>query len=151
MNSCSKCGNVGDLANKFFKLCLKCNLERLKSNKNKDSKTNIKLFKKSFKKPKNSKIKEDEEFYEKCFNMSDHKCEECGCELPDIFKDEDNKIVARWRYSHIIPKSVAIKLRHDTNNINHLCLKHHQMWENGDKKSMKIYAKNSKKFPNYFL
>jgi len=91
----------------------------------------------------------DELFYERCFNMSDHKCEECGCDLPTEFRDMDGNIVARWRYSHIIAKSISRSLRHDVKNINHLCLKHHTQWDFGDRKAMSIYDNNRKKFPNY--
>lgn len=92
----------------------------------------------------------DELFYEKCFNKSDHKCEECGKQLNTDFRDEEGRIVNRWRYSHVIPKSIAPELRHDILNINNLCLFHHMMWENGDKESMKIYEGNVDNFPNFF-
>lgn len=92
----------------------------------------------------------DEEFYKECFDNSSHKCEECNCDLPTNFRNEDGFIEARWRYSHIIPKSIAPELRHDINNINHLCLSDHQEWENGDRESMRIYDENSKKFGKYF-
>ena len=104
-------------------------------------------------KPKNrikTTLELDEEFYEKCFNNSDHKCEECDCDLPTVFRNEESKIVARWRYSHIIPKSIAPELRHKIKNINHLCLEDHSEWEFGDKRKMKIYNENCKKFPRYF-
>ena len=99
---------------------------------------------------KTFKIKQDEDFYEECFNLSDHKCEECGKELPTQFRDDQGKVIARFRYSHIIPKSIEPKLRHDINNINHLCLKDHTRWDFGDKENMKIYFTNAKRFPQYF-
>lgn len=92
----------------------------------------------------------DELFYEQCFNQSNHRCEECDKQLPEKFRDEDGKIIARYRYSHIIPKSIAPELRHEIKNINHLCLNDHGKWENGDKASMKIYEKNKRIFPRYF-
>ena len=157
MSNCSNCGKNKPLVNKFFKLCLFCNTERLNANKKPKEYDRVKTLKKPLKKPKNKfsektkeKIKADEEFYEKCFNMSDHKCEECGCDLPTEFRDDNGKVLARWRYSHIIPKSIASNLRHNIDNINHLCLNDHAKWENGDKESMKIYDKNIKKFPKYF-
>lgn len=96
------------------------------------------------------RIQQDEIFYEKCFNTSNHKCEECGKNLPQDFRDDDNKVIARWRYSHIIAKSIAPELRYTIKNINHLCLEHHTQWDFGDKKIMKIYKSNSKRFPQFF-
>lgn len=175
--SCKNCSRDREIVNKHFGLCLECNNERLHGSKygkqykfkrkpidfSKTSKKPIiRLNKKKKEAAKKSEfvkihkrepidnIKLDEEFYEKCFNLSDHKCEECGTQLPDIFRDENGKVAARWRYSHIIPKSIASKLRHVVKNINHLCLRCHSKWENGDRESMKIYEENSKRFPNYF-
>jgi hypothetical protein len=37
-------------------------------------------------KDKENSYELDNIFYEKCFNLSDHKCEECGCQLPEEFK-----------------------------------------------------------------
>lgn len=91
----------------------------------------------------------DEAFYEKCFNQSNHKCEECGCDLPVEFRDVDEKVITRWRYSHIVPKSIAPELRHVILNINHLCLEDHMEWENGNKREMKIFKGNAKRFPNF--
>jgi len=92
-----------------------------------------------------SAIDKDEEFYKECFDQSDHRCEECGKRLNDEFRDDDGRVIARWRYSHIIPKSIAPRLRHIVLNINHLCLEHHEMWENGDKESMNIFEKNQER------
>lgn len=97
----------------------------------------------------NSNLLKDEELYLKVFNLSDHKCEECECDLPTEFRDDEGRVVARWRYSHIIPKSIAPELRHDVENINNLCINDHQLWENGDKTKMKIFTNNLAKFPNY--
>lgn len=168
---CSKCGGDKILINKHFKLCLSCNNERLHGSKFGKSYKSIKNDIKPVKSTKNraksidriqinnqclqkeqkkdSNLIKDERLYEKSFNLSDHKCEECLKPLPDRFRDDDGKIIARWRYSHIIPKSVAPQLRHKVENINNLCLEHHEEWENGDKKSMKIWADNCKKFPQY--
>lgn len=97
----------------------------------------------------NKALERDELFYLECFNNSNHKCEECNTSLPDEFRDTDDKIIARYRYSHVIPKSIAPELRHIIENINHLCLECHNKWEHGDKSSMNIFAKNLKNFPNY--
>lgn len=91
-----------------------------------------------------AQIKLDEETYEKVFNSSNHLCEECECQLNIEFRNEDGNVEFRARYSHILPKSVYPKLRNKPQNINNLCLKHHEMWENGDREKMKIYKKNHK-------
>ena len=44
--------------------------------------------------------------------------------------------------SHILTKGAHPSLRHDKRNINLVCMEHHQIWEFGDRKSMKIYEKN---------
>lgn len=165
---CKGCHKVTYIKNKHFKLCCGCNTERLNEGKQKSG-TNIPSQKKSFlKKPKTDnsyfinpikkrkgtqeKILEDELFYEECFNnCKKHECEECGAELPNYFRDGEGKVAARWRFSHIFPKSTHPHLRHKVENINHLCLKHHTQWDFGDKENMKIYDKNKKSFPSQFL
>lgn len=171
---CSKCNaSVEKYANAHHKLCMTCNNQRLQSNKQ------LKQYKYPSKDKKSSKAKEkrivrkvkegervrvksggrrmgkqyevDNAFYEQCFNScSEHKCEECGEELNTEFLNADGKVAYRARYSHIVQKSKAPELRHDINNINHLCFNCHFKWEFGDKKSMKIYNKNTKKFPQFF-
>lgn len=152
---CKKCGQKKRIVNKFFGLCYYCNKNRLKQTKPPTTKKNFNYgFVKNFvstKKTTKQKIKEDEEFYEKCFNASNHKCEECGKQLNTEFRDINGKVINKSRYSHIIPKSISEELRHSINNINHLCLLHHIQWENGDYKNMNIYKTNKKRFPNYFL
>lgn len=176
---CKKCEKDKYIVNKHFGLCQECNNERLHGSKygkqykfTTKNRTSVKRTpnnrsqptNKKKSKPKKSlfatgpginekkvdKIKLDEDFYELCFNNSDHKCEECGEQLPDVFRDENGKVVARWRYSHVVPKSIASSLRHELININHLCLKHHAEWETGNNEHMKIYKKNAKNLPNYF-
>ena len=147
---CSKCGKGKEIINKHFKLCLVCNNMRLEDRKV----SGIKVEKISHSKKKPNKvqisIEKDEEFYLECFNSSNHVCEECGAQLPTEFRDEKGKVLARYRYSHIFPKSVYPELRHEISNINHLCLIHHIQWDHGDKTVMKIYELNRKKFPNKF-
>lgn len=170
VKTCKKCGWERNIVNSFFCLCQGCNTARLKDDNKKQDKEplfmktlskkglfdSIKVNPKSkitFTTPKVNKTKQkidaDEKFYEQCFNNSDHECEECGTALNDVFRGDNGKIIARWRYSHIVPKSVAQELRHDINNINHLCLRHHEQWENRDKFNMKIFAKNLLLFPKY--
>ena len=167
---CKKCGNKY-VANKWFKLCSGCNNERLHGNqygKTIDYKEN-KI--ESIKEPLNKRVIDkgekivasggnkksksfqnvslDEIFYLKCFQSSDHKCEECSEKLPEEFRTVDGDLIYRARYSHVIPKSIAPELRHNVDNINHLCLTCHQKWDFGGKKEMKIYTKNQLMFPNY--
>ncbi len=154
--SCKKCGLEKELVNKHFKLCRECNNERLYGNKFGKRYDMSTSKKKPLKRTKNKsrtkeKILKDEEFYEKCFNNSNHRCEECNKSLPKKFRNEDGRVLARFRYSHIVPKSVAPKLRHNILNINHLCLECHQEWENGAKHLMKIFAKNYELFPQFLM
>lgn len=148
--SCSKCGKDVHLINKHFKLCTICNQTRLNSNKSEQ-----KIIERIRHSPKETnkvqkKVDEDEKFYLECFNSSNHICEECGTPLPTEFSDINGKVIARFRYSHILPKSIYPELRHSIGNINHLCLIHHIQWDHGDKSIMKIYDFNRKKFPNNF-
>lgn len=148
---CINCNKGRRVVNSHFKLCSICNNERL-SQKKKNS-LPIERIIHSKKKPNKTQIKidEDEKFYLECFNNSNHECEECGTPLPTEFRDINGKVIARWRYSHILPKSVYPELRHSIENINHLCLLHHTQWDHGNKVVMKIYKLNSKKFPNNLI
>lgn len=174
---CVNCELNKEIVNKHFKLCLECNNLRLYGNKygkrykikqkpinfikttkklknfnsNKKNKANKKsLFApKTNEEEKLNRIELDEIFYEECFNDSNHKCEECNKDLPTEFRDGEGNVIARFRYSHIIQKSIAPQLRRVRKNINHLCLSCHSRWEFGDKKNMKIYESNKLLFPNY--
>jgi hypothetical protein len=144
---CKKCGQDRFIVNKHFSLCGICNSERLSNNKpthkvEKIKRGGVKINKMQV------NINADENFYLECFNLSNHECEECGAPLPNEFRDSNGKVNARWRYSHILSKSIYPELRHNVKNINHLCLKHHTQWDHGDKKNMKIYELNKLKFPN---
>lgn len=169
--SCKECKGSNPITNKHYGLCQECNNMRLHGSKYGKS-YNLTSKKSTSIKPKinrlNHNVKDgikvtkkrgtnngknlslDEAFYEECFNQSNHKCEECGKQLPTEFRNEEGKVIARWRYSHIVAKSIAPELRHDTNNINHLCLEHHTQWDFGDKHEMKVYTKNALKLPKYF-
>jgi hypothetical protein len=171
---CKKCKKGCSYANSHYKLCSTCNNNRLQDNRDTKPTNTIKYIQKDNKplrsKEKAIKVKartsefapkllnikksittleKDNIFYEECFKLSNHKCEECETILPSYFKDSDGKIIARWRYSHIIPKSIAPEHRHNTDNINHLCIECHQRWENGDKVNMKIFAKNFVLFSSF--
>ena len=169
---CKQCGSKY-VTNKWFKLCSGCNNKRIHGNEygkpidykekeikpiraSKSKSTNKRIIdkgkakvSKDNKSKTTKKIELDEIFYEKCFKLSNHKCEECSEKLPDEFRNDEGKVIYRARYSHIVPKSIASELRHVVNNINHLCIKCHQKWDFGDKKEMKIYSKNQLMFPNY--
>lgn len=89
-------------------------------------------------------LNKDREFYRAIFNSLPHKCQECGIGLPDEFETSDGIIIGIWQYSHILPKSTHPEFRHDIRNMNRLCMYHHAKWENGDKKSMRIWYENKK-------
>ena len=166
--NCKGCKGSKSIVNKHFGLCQECNNIRLHGSKygktyivskkdikplrrrKKDSKKSLFSNVKPTAKRNVDRLAKDEAFYQECFNMSDHKCEECGKQLPTEFRDDEGNVNARWRYSHIVAKSIAPELRHDTNNINHLCLEHHTQWDFGNKHDMKIYTKNAEKLPKYF-
>jgi 5-methylcytosine-specific restriction endonuclease McrA len=168
---CKTCKLIKRIVNSHFQLCIKCNESRLNEGKEPKAykslssnkkplirkvsaptdKSKKSLFVPQMNKTKTTKekIQEDEVFYKKCFDKSNHKCEECSRPLPDFFRDENGKVAARWRYSHVIPKSIAPELRHNLNNINNLCLECHSMWENGNKSEMSIFLTNYGNFPDY--
>jgi len=91
-------------------------------------------------------IKKDEEFYELIFNTYANRCAECDFPLNDVFRD-DGRVVARWQYSHNLPKSTHPHLRHHPLNMERLCLKHHEQYEAGGekRKKMKIWKIVEKK------
>jgi hypothetical protein len=172
---CKECKQDKEIENKHWRLCLECNRKRLDELKlataykypkedRKSLRVDVKRIKRTVKGDKGHKIMHrgdkgskslgnrmlDEAFYKKCFELSNHKCEECGEQLPTEFLDQDGRVASRFRYSHIVAKSIAPELRHSTININHLCLECHTKWDFGNKKAMKIYEANSKKLPAYF-
>jgi len=175
--NCKKCDrDIEKYDNAFHKICKECNRDRLEALKQpkiykyitKDSKANTDSVGRIHRPVKGNKSNRiiysggnrskslgnkilDEMFYEKCFNScSDHSCEECGESLPSEFRSDSGSILYVARYSHIIAKSIAPELRHDINNINHLCMKCHMLWEFEDRENMKIYNINKKRLPNYF-
>jgi hypothetical protein len=131
--ACKSCGKSGWIVNKHFGLCQACNTTRLSSN------TNTK--RKPVKSRKNPNENEDRATYRKLFDKSAHVCEECGATLPNEF-EIDGRLVAIYRYSHILPKSIYPEFRHDLRNFNELCMTCHCKWEFGDRGIMNIYDKN---------
>lgn len=121
---------------------LKTPKKRLKTNVNSQLK-NERLEK------RREQIRKDEETYEQVFNSKPPFCEECllnGIEtkLNTEFRDEENQVIARWQYSHIVTKQSEPRLRNNPKNFNRLCLQHHQDWEFSNREKMRIYEPNQK-------
>ena len=134
---CSECGNEGPIAYVKEQLCSYCNRRRHARNYAKKDKK-VYILKRSPIKPSKRRaksIKNDNAFYEEVWNSKPHCCEECHKSLPVFNKSY---------ISHIISKGSNVAFRHDKRNINILCFSCHQQWEFGDKRSMRIYSKNSK-------
>lgn len=91
-------------------------------------------------------FEQDKEVYKKVWDSHpDHKCEECGEFLGDIFEDETGKVINTFRYSHILAKGSHPKLRHIPLNFKLYCLKCHSKWEfegEEERKKMKTYNPN---------
>lgn len=149
---CKECGSP-HIVNKWYRLCEKCNNIRLHGSEyGKQHKVSPKQRKplKSTKMPIKmglskkalSVIKKDEEVYEKVFNSSNHRCEECHTQLNTEFRDDEGRVIMRARYSHILPKGAYPQLRHNEDNFNNLCPTCHHRYEFGDKENMKIFKKN---------
>lgn len=64
-----------------------------------------------------------------------HVCEECGKPLRQY---------SSCYISHILSRGANADMGYDLRNFNLLCFEHHQQWENGDRKKMRIYNKNLK-------
>lgn len=168
---CKECSEPKYIVNKFWQLCQGCNNERIHGSKY-GKQVDIKAIKPSVLKtaPKKRKTKSkkslfapviklrekinlyelDSEFYRKCFETFNGLCENCGKKQPEECEDSEGRVINRWRYSHIIPKSTAQELRYKVYNINDLCLACHMEWENGDKEKMNIYEGNVDTFPERF-
>lgn len=76
---------------------------------------------------------ENEKYYRWVWNHKPHYCEECMKPL--------NEYSATY-VSHILSRGAYPELAHDIRNNNILCFKCHSVWENGDRESMRIFAKN---------
>jgi len=75
--------------------------------------------------------KKDIAYYKKCFEASNHICENCGTSLGEVWKPE---FVA-----HIISKGTNTALRYDERNNIILCFACHFKFDHQDKTRMKIY------------
>ena len=76
---------------------------------------------------------ENERFYRYCWQNKGHYCEECMRPLHEY---------SAVYCSHILSRGAYPEMAHDPRNINILCFKHHNEWENGNRKAMRIYPHN---------
>ena len=138
---CIECGSEW-VVNQKYRLCQSCNFKRLHGKSefefSRDSHKNIP----SVSKRGVRQIDKDEETYRAVFNLLPNVCQECGTELPDVFRDENGKIVARFQYSHILGKQSHPEFRNEVRNFNRVCMVDHDNWEFGEKESMKIFKQN---------
>ena len=74
-------------------------------------------------------------FFKWVWEHKKHYCEECMRPLHNY---------SASYCSHILTRGARPEMAHDPRNINILCLSHHNQWENGDRKSMRIYPKNQR-------
>lgn len=74
-------------------------------------------------------------FYRYCIERFPMVCEECGRPI-------DNPWAGN--VSHILTRGAHPEKAHDPRNINILCLRCHERWENGDRSNMRIYEKNQR-------
>ena len=76
---------------------------------------------------------ENERFYKWCWEHYPHQCAECMRPL--------NQYSATY-VSHIMTRGAHPEAAHDCRNVNILCFSHHSVWENGNRKNMRIYQRN---------
>jgi len=141
---CKSCGKKQYIVNKKHLLCTICNQEKI------HKKPYIEIIKEKQQRYKQNQVKrslkmidEMDLTYEKVFNQASKPlcCAECGRKLNQNLR-ENGKIIDRFRFSHILPKSKYPEFKYDTRNFFILCFKCHQKWEfGGDKEkiAMKIW------------
>lgn len=78
---------------------------------------------------------ENERFYRWCWEHYPHRCEECMRPLRQY---------SATYVSHIMTRGAHPETAHDCRNVNILCFSHHSVWENGNRKNMRIYQRNLK-------
>lgn len=76
---------------------------------------------------------ENEKFYRWCWEHKPHICEECMRPLREY---------SATYVSHILTRAAHPEMAHDCRNVNILCFSHHSVWENGNRKNMRIYQRN---------
>lgn len=77
--------------------------------------------------------KANQRFFKWIWQHKEHICEECGIKLP---------FYSATFCSHILSRGAHPEKAVDGRNINILCFKCHQTWENGNRKAMRIFEKN---------
>ena len=78
-------------------------------------------------------VKANDKFYRYMWENKPHYCEECLKPLSNY---------SSCFISHILSRGSSPEMAYDVRNINILCLNHHNQWETGIKKTMRIYNKN---------
>ena len=76
---------------------------------------------------------ENERFYRWCWDHYPHICAECMRPLRQY---------SATYVSHIMTRGAHPEAAHDCRNVNILCFFHHSVWENGNRKNMRIYQRN---------
>lgn len=76
---------------------------------------------------------ENERFYRFCWKHKPHICEECMKPLKEY---------SATYISHIRTRGAFPEMAFDCRNVNILCFNHHNQWENGERKIMRIYGVN---------
>ena len=76
---------------------------------------------------------ENERFYRFCWDHYPHICAECMRPLRQY---------SATYVSHIMTRGAHPETAHDCRNVNILCFSHHSVWENGNRKNMRIYPRN---------
>jgi len=76
---------------------------------------------------------ENERFYRFCWDHYPHICAECMRPLRQY---------SATYVSHIMTRGAHPETAHDCRNVNILCFSHHSVWENGNRKNMRIYQRN---------
>lgn len=165
MEMCDGCGLVRPIVNNKHCLCNECNWKRLhpqeeaktyqlkrtplKPSTTPLKRSNIPLRQRSKKAPNTLKLDEQvyEQVYLKAIQNHTCECENCNVALDPRFRDEEGRVVQRFRYSHILTKGAFPEHRYNVLNFNFLCYNCHQIWEFGGNKGriqMKIFVKNEK-------
>ena len=75
----------------------------------------------------------NEKYYRWVWKHKKHVCEECLKPLGDY---------SSVYISHILTKGSYPEMAHDPRNNNILCFDHHNLWENGNRESMRVYRHN---------
>lgn len=76
---------------------------------------------------------ENERFYRWAWEHKVQVCEECMRPLREY---------SAVNVSHILTRGAHPDMAHDPRNVNLLCLRHHNQWENGRREAMRIYRSN---------